>query len=96
MSAPKVAPTTEPYPPVSSVPPITAAMIASNSFCRPRSAAAEPTSQIWSMAKIQAQNAVNMKRETFTRRTGTPTFFAALASPPTAKIQLPNRVWVSR
>src|SRR5438874_1308283 len=71
-------------------------MIASNSFCKPRSAAAEPTSQTCSMAKSQAQSAVNMKSDTFTRRTGTPTFFAALASPPTAKIQFPKRVCVSR
>src|ERR1700737_1649235 len=71
-------------------------MIASNSFCKPRSAAAEPTSQTCSIAKSQAQSAVNMKSDTFTRRTGTPTFFAALASPPTAKIQFPKRVCVSR
>ena len=36
-----------------------------------------------------------MNSEIFTRRTGTPTFCAALASPPAAKIQLPNRVLAS-
>src|SRR5678815_296184 len=74
---------------------MTAAMTASNSFWRPRSAAAEPTSQICSMANSHAHSAVNMNSETFTRLTGTPAFLAAPASPPTAKIQLPNRVRVS-
>ena len=71
---------------------MTAAMIASNSFCRPRSAAAEPMSHTCSTANRHEQNAVSTNSEIFTRRTGTPTFFAALASPPTARIQLPKRV----
>ncbi len=36
--------------------------------------------------------AVTMKREVFTRATGTPELRAAFGSPPEAKIQLPNRV----
>ena len=42
------------------------------------------------MARIAAQQAVIMKRVSLTRRTGTPEFDAAFASPPEAKIQLPN------
>jgi hypothetical protein len=37
-------------------------------------------------------SAVVMNRPIFTRGTGTPTFRAATASPPTPKIQLPRRV----
>ena len=37
---------------------------------------------------------VSTNRVIFVRRTGTPALRAALASPPTAKIQFPNRVRV--
>jgi hypothetical protein len=39
---------------------MTTAMIASNSFNRPRSAPAEPNSITWQVAKTQAQKAVSM------------------------------------
>ena len=39
-------------------------------------------------------NDVDMNRPTFTPATGTPTLRAALASPPTPKIQFPTRVRV--
>ena len=74
---------------------MTAAMIASNSFCKPRSAAAEPASATCSTAKSAEQSAVTTNRLTLTRATGTPIFFAAFASPPTARIQLPQRVRAS-
>jgi len=73
ISAPSAAPITEPYPPVKSAPPMTTDMIASNSFSRPRSAAAEPNSITWQVAKMVAQKAENMNIRIFTRLTGTPT-----------------------
>ena len=51
---------------------MTAAMIASNSFCSPRSAAAEPASATCSTAKSAEQSAVTTNRLTLTRATGTP------------------------
>ena len=95
MRAPSAAPMTLPYPPVKSAPPITTAMIASNSFNSPRSAPADP--EFHNLARREdthAQNAENMNIKIFTRLTGTPTYRAAWASPPDAKIQLPNRVRV--
>ncbi len=70
-------------------------MIASNSFNRPRSEAAEPNSNTWQAENTVAQKAVTMNSEILTALTGTPTLRAALASPPEAKIQLPIRVLVS-
>src|ERR1700682_1390516 len=52
-----------------------------------RSATMTPTSA--------ADMAVYMNRMTLLRDPGTPTARAAVASPPTAKIQFPNVVWVS-
>ena len=48
------------------------------------------------MIPVSAQtNEVVMNSPIFTRCTGTPTLRAALASPPTPKIQLPTRVRAS-
>ena len=68
---------------------MTAAMIASNSFSRPRVVSAEPASMTWMVASSVAAQAVQMKRLIFTRPTGTPTLRATSWSPPVAKIQLP-------
>src|SRR5690606_37766757 len=95
ISAPKLAPSIEPYPPVSKLPPMTAVMMASNSFCSPRSTSAEPAPSTVSAATNVAADAVPMKSSVFTRATGTPALRAACTSPPTAKIQLPNEVRVS-
>src|ERR671934_1722379 len=54
--------------------------------------------RIWRAIMIPRSDAiveVVMKRATFVRSTGTPTLRAAVASPPTAKIQLPKRVRAS-
>ena len=92
MIAPKKAPMAEPYPPVSRQPPITAVMIASNSFMKPRRASVDPASITVMMATSAAAQAVSMKSDSFTLRTGTPEFCAALVSPPVAKIQFPAGV----
>ena len=69
---------------------LTAAMIASNSFWKPRRASVEPASITVMMATSAAQQAVSMNSETLTLFTGTPELLAALRSPPAAKIQLPT------
>src|SRR5690349_18471797 len=51
---------------------MTTAMIASNSFCVPRSTSAEPTSSTWVAAKITADMAVSMNRMILTRHTDIP------------------------
>ncbi|MCY1354684.1 hypothetical protein D9M69_410740 [compost metagenome] len=71
---------------------MTAAMIASNSFWKPRRASVEPASSTVSMATSVAQRAVTTKSVVLTRATGTPDLRAARGSPPDAKIQLPKRV----
>src|SRR5260370_32813500 len=92
IKAPNSAPTTVPYPPVRNVPPITAAMIASNSFNWPRPASAEPKSKTCEAPNTAAQKAENMNSVILTLLTGTPSERAALSSPPDAMIQLPKRV----
>src|SRR5439155_5617604 len=69
-------------------------MIASNSLFCPRGTSADPTLSTWMQANNAAEPAVVMNRITLTRLTGTPTYRAAWYEPPTAKIQLPNRVLV--
>ena len=61
---------------------MTAAMIASNSFWKPRRASVEPASSTVRTATSAAAQAVSMKRLVLTRSTGTPELRAALASPP--------------
>src|SRR5918999_1038002 len=92
MSAPKTAPTTEPYPPVSNTPPMTEAAMACSSRSSPRRTSADPASSTWMVASSAAERAVHMNSVIFTRFTGTPTLRAAFASPPAPKIQFPNVV----
>src|SRR3954463_15039906 len=92
MNAPSADPTTEPYPPVNSAPPTTAVMIASNSLFVPLFTFALPFRPSTINDHRAADAAVAMNSRILTRATGTPTYRAAWAEPPTAKIQLPNRV----
>src|SRR6218665_3441192 len=92
MIEPRNAPTAEPQPPVSRQPPITAAMMASNSFWKPRRASVDPLSSTVMMATSPAHNAAKTNRPVLTLRTITPEFLAAVASQPEAKIQLPSGV----
>ena len=73
MSAPRAAPIAEPYPPVSRHPPMTAAMMYSNSWPMPRLAWTEPERAITIMPTTQPQNETPMNSRTLTRPTGTPT-----------------------
>ena len=59
------------------MPPITTAMIASNSFWVPRSVSAEPVDSTWIAAKIVAVSAVSMNSVILVRATGTPRLRAA-------------------
>src|ERR1700710_381202 len=72
---------------------MTAAITDSNSFWVPRKVSADPVSRTGITANRVAAQAVPTNRRILTRATGTPTLRAACASPPTAKIQLPNSVF---
>ena len=65
-------------------PPTTEAAIASSSFRFPLAASAVLVSKTWVAAKMVAQNAVNMNRDTFTLSVGTPFARAASSLPPVA------------
>ena len=82
MNAPTQIPSMVPKPPVNTTPPMTAAAIASNSFRLPLAASAVFTSNTWQVANTVAQNAENIKRETFTLSVGTPFALAAFKFPP--------------
>ena len=85
-------PATEPYPPVSSVPPMTAVVMASSSRPVPRRMSADVNRTLWMAARIEAEKAVIANSAILTRATGTPRLRAAPADPPTPAIQFPKRV----
>ena len=95
ISAPIAAPTAEPNPPVSRQPPITAAMMYWNSSPMPWFACTLAKRRMLIEPTSHAPSAVPMNSRIFVRTTGTPTERADTCDPPTAKIQLPNRVRTS-
>ena len=82
MNAPKTIPSTVPNPPLRTIPPITAAAIASSSFKFPLAASEVLVSNTWDAAKMVAQKAEKTKSEILTLLVGTPLALAALSSPP--------------
>jgi hypothetical protein len=50
---------------------------------------AEANCMLWRVARIEAENAVDMNSAILTRATGTPRLRAAAGDPPTPLIQLP-------
>src|SRR5664279_147803 len=92
MNAPSAVPTAEPYPPVNSVPPTTAAMMKRNSCPTPPPAWMVLNANSWCMPENHARNPTPMNSAILTLFTGTPTARALAGLPPTAKIQLPIRV----
>ena len=92
INAPRTAPITEPYPPMSAQPPITAAAIACNSRKSPAFGSDAPEVMTVKTPNKHAKQVEIINKLILTRFTGTPTALAACASPPDAYIQLPNLV----
>src|SRR5580704_1427206 len=89
-SAPTIAPSTVPTPPVKAVPPITADATACNSSPSPIEGSGEPNRKTSIVPAKPASTAHITKQVILTHQTGTPIDAAASRKPPVARIQLPK------
>src|SRR5690606_25875944 len=95
LSAPGAAPSADRKPPVSRQPPTTGAMMNCSSSPMPWLACTLANRRMLIEPTTHPANAVVMNSRILVRTNGTPTARALVGAPPTAKIQLPNRVLTS-